>query len=68
MFSFARTLVYEPTVMILDEATASIDSESEAIIQESLEKMMDISTMIVVAHRLSTIQKQIEYMSYKKEK
>lgn len=57
LFSFARTLVYEPTVMILDEATASIDSESEAIIQESLEKMMDISTMIVVAHRLSTIQK-----------
>jgi len=38
LFSFARTLVYEPTVMILDEATASIDSESEAIIQESLEK------------------------------
>lgn len=57
LFSFARTLVYKPTVMILDEATASIDSESEAIIQESLEKMMDISTMIVVAHRLSTIQK-----------
>ncbi len=43
--------------MILDEATANIDSETEAIIQESLEKMMRISTMIVVAHRLSTIQK-----------
>lgn len=57
LLSFARALVYEPTVMILDEATANIDSESEAIIQESLEKMMDISTMIVVAHRLSTIQK-----------
>lgn len=57
LLSFARALVYEPTVMILDEATANIDSESEAIIQESLEKMMDISTMIIVAHRLSTIQK-----------
>ena len=43
--------------MILDEATANIDSESEEIIQSSLEKMMQISTMIVVAHRLSTIQK-----------
>ncbi len=57
LLSFARALVYEPTVMILDEATANIDSESEATIQESLEKMMEISTMIVVAHRLSTIQK-----------
>lgn len=57
LLSFARTLVYEPTVMILDEATANIDSESEATIQSSLEKMMEISTMIVVAHRLSTIQK-----------
>ncbi len=57
LLSFARALVYEPTVMILDEATANIDSETEEIIQTSLEKMMAISTMIVVAHRLSTIQK-----------
>lgn len=57
LLSFARALVYEPTVMILDEATANIDSETEEIIQTSLEKMMKISTMIVVAHRLSTIQK-----------
>lgn len=57
LLSFARALVYEPTIMILDEATANIDSETEAIIQTSLEKMMQISTMIVVAHRLSTIQK-----------
>lgn len=57
LLSFARALVYEPTVMILDEATANIDSESEETIQSSLEKMMEISTMIVVAHRLSTIQK-----------
>jgi ATP-binding cassette subfamily B protein len=42
--------------MILDEATANIDSETETIIQQSLEKMMTISTMIIVAHRLSTIQ------------
>ena len=57
LLSFARALVYEPTIMILDEATANIDSETEEIIQTSLEKMMKISTMIVVAHRLSTIQK-----------
>ena len=56
LLSFARALVYEPTVMILDEATANIDSESEQIIQTSLEKMMEISTMIVVAHRLSTFK------------
>jgi ATP-binding cassette subfamily B protein len=42
--------------MILDEATANIDSETEELIQESLEKMMNISTMLIVAHRLSTIQ------------
>ena len=57
LLSFARALVYEPTIMILDEATANIDSETEEVIQTSLEKMMRISTMIVVAHRLSTIQK-----------
>ncbi|HOJ45019.1 MAG TPA: ABC transporter ATP-binding protein [Bacilli bacterium] len=56
LISFARALVYKPSLMILDEATANIDSETEAIIQHSLEKLMSISTMIVVAHRLSTIQ------------
>lgn len=56
LISFARAVVYEPSLMILDEATANIDSETEAIIQDSLEKMMNISTMIIVAHRLSTIQ------------
>ena len=56
LISFARALVYQPSLMILDEATANIDSETETIIQESLEKMMSISTMIIVAHRLSTIQ------------
>ena len=56
LISFARALVYQPALMILDEATANIDSETETIIQQSLEKMMNISTMIIVAHRLSTIQ------------
>ena len=56
LISFARALVYRPSLMMLDEATANIDSESETIIQQSLEKMMSISTMIIVAHRLSTIQ------------
>ena len=56
LISFARAVVYQPSLMILDEATSNIDSETEAIIQQSLEKMMSISTMIIVAHRLSTIQ------------
>lgn len=56
LISFARALVYKPSLMILDEATANIDSETEELIQESLEKLMNISTMLIVAHRLSTIQ------------
>jgi ATP-binding cassette, subfamily B, multidrug efflux pump len=56
LISFARALVYKPSLMILDEATANIDSETEELIQASLIKMMNISTMIIVAHRLSTIQ------------
>jgi ATP-binding cassette subfamily B multidrug efflux pump len=56
LISFARTVLYNPSLMMLDEATSNIDSESEEIIQKSLEKMMNISTMIIVAHRLSTIQ------------
>ncbi|PKK92638.1 MAG: ABC transporter ATP-binding protein, partial [Tenericutes bacterium HGW-Tenericutes-6] len=56
LISFARALVYKPSLMILDEATANIDSETEELIQQSLEKMMNISTMLIVAHRLSTIQ------------
>ncbi len=56
LISFARALVYKPSLMILDEATANIDSETEEIIQASLEKLMNISTMLIVAHRLSTIQ------------
>lgn len=56
LLSFARTLVHKPKVMILDEATANIDTETEVLIQDSLEKMMNIGTMLMVAHRLSTIQ------------
>ena len=56
LLSFARTIIHKPAVMILDEATANIDTETEVLIQESLEKMRNIGTMLVVAHRLSTIQ------------
>ncbi len=56
LLSFARTIVHKPSIMILDEATANIDTETEELIQESLAKMMNIGTMIIVAHRLSTIQ------------
>jgi len=56
LLSFARTIVHEPKVMILDEATSNIDTETEQLIQKSLKKMMTIGTMLIVAHRLSTIQ------------
>ncbi|WP_217958994.1 ABC transporter ATP-binding protein [Acutalibacter muris] len=56
LLSFARTLLHKPAVMILDEATANIDTETELLIQDSLEKMKNIGTMLIVAHRLSTIQ------------
>lgn len=56
LLSFARTIIHKPDVMILDEATANIDTETEILIQDSLEKMMNIGTMLMVAHRLSTIQ------------
>lgn len=56
LLSFARTVIHKPDVMILDEATANIDTETENLIQISLEKMMNIGTMLIVAHRLSTIK------------
>ena len=56
LLSFARTIIHKPEVMILDEATANIDTETEILIQDSLEKMKNIGTMLIVAHRLSTIQ------------
>ena len=56
LLSFARTIVHRPSVMILDEATANIDTETEKLIQDSLQRMRSVGTMLVVAHRLSTIQ------------
>ena len=56
LLSYARTIIHKPSVMILDEATANIDTETEILIQDSLEKMKNIGTMLIVAHRLSTIQ------------
>ena len=56
LLSFARTILHKPSVMILDEATANIDTETEVLIQDSLEKMKSVGTMLIVAHRLSTIQ------------
>ena len=56
LLSFARTVLHKPQILILDEATSNIDTETEVLIQESLQKMKSIGTMIVVAHRLSTIQ------------
>lgn len=56
LLSFARCVVHKPQLLILDEATSNIDTETESIIQNSLEKMKNIGTMLIVAHRLSTIQ------------
>ena len=56
LLSFARTLAHKPSILVMDEATANIDTETEALIQEALEKLMKGRTTIMVAHRLSTIQ------------
>ncbi len=66
LISFARTIIHKPEIMILDEATANIDTETEVLIQDSLEKMMNIGTLLIVAHRLSTIQHadNIIYLSH----
>ena len=54
--SFARTLAHDPSILVMDEATANIDTETELLIQEALDKLMKGRTTIMVAHRLSTIQ------------
>ena len=56
LLSFARTVLHKPQILMLDEATANIDTETEVVIQKSLENIRNIGTMLVVAHRLSTIQ------------
>ena len=56
LLSFARTLAYKPVILVLDEATANIDTETESLITQALEKLMEGRTTIMVAHRLSTIQ------------
>lgn len=56
LLSFARTLAHKPSILVMDEATANIDTETEILIQEALEKLMEGRTTIMVAHRLSTIQ------------
>jgi ATP-binding cassette, subfamily B, multidrug efflux pump len=57
LISFARALAFDPTILILDEATSSIDTETEQLIQQAVERVMENRTSLVVAHRLSTIQK-----------
>ena len=66
LLSFARTIIHKPEVMILDEAPANIDTETELLIQDSLEKLMNIGTLLIVAHRLSTVQHadNIIYLSH----
>lgn len=56
LLSFARTLAYDPKILVLDEATANIDTETETLITQALARLMDGRTTIMVAHRLSTIQ------------
>jgi ATP-binding cassette subfamily B protein len=62
LISFIRALVYDPSVLILDEATSSVDTESEQLIQQAIDKLVAGRTSIVIAHRLSTIQKADKIM------
>jgi len=66
LLSFARVLLYNPKIIILDEATASIDSESEQLIQKALDYLLNGRTSIIIAHRLSTIRKASQIMVLEK--
>ena len=57
LLAFARALAYDPKILVLDEATSSIDTETEMLIRDALEKLLAGRTSLVIAHRLSTIQK-----------
>ncbi|MBK8493893.1 MAG: ABC transporter ATP-binding protein [Chitinophagaceae bacterium] len=62
LLSFVRALLYDPAILILDEATSSVDTESEALIQHAIDKLIANRTSIVIAHRLSTIRKATKIM------
>ncbi len=68
LIAFARVIVYDPKILILDEATSSVDTESEEIIQAAIDKIMSGRTSIIIAHRLSTVQKADLILVMKKGK
>ena len=62
LLSFMRALLYDPAILILDEATSSVDSETELLIQQAIDKIISGRTSLIIAHRLSTIRKADKIM------